>query len=52
MVDNALQGAGRGAGTYKGGGVGRSAKKKDEDARRGGNMYKVRGATQRTEERG
>ena len=38
------EGAGRGAGTYEGGGVGRSAKKNKEDARRGGDMYKVRGA--------
>ena len=43
VLDNALhsqhlkdEGAGRGAGMYKGGGGGRSAKKKEEDARRGG----------------
>ena len=51
VMDNAIhsqhpkdEGAGKSVGMYKGGGVGRSAKKKDEDARRRGDMYKVRGA--------
>ena len=50
VMDNMLhsqhlkdEGAGRGAGTYEGGGVGRSSKKNKEDAEKGGDKYKSRG---------